>query len=402
MKFGIIREGKAPPDSRAPLTPEQCARIRSQYDIDLVVQPAPGRCYSDSEYAAAGIPLREDLSDRQVLLGVKEVPISNLIPEKIYCFFSHTIKKQPYNRELLRTVLERRIRLIDYEVLTGAGGRRLIAFGRFAGMVGAHNAIWTYGRRTNAYELPRMKDFHDYEAAKRAYQDLRLPPVKIIVTGTGRVGSGAAEVLRDMDIQQVPPQHLLEREYDEPVFAVLRVAHYVARNDGEEFQIRDYYRDPHGYHSVFAPFYRTADIMINGIYWDNRAPAFFTTDEMRGSEWNLSVIADVTCDIAPVSSIPSTLRATTITDPVFGYDPVTQQETLPYQKHAVDMMTIDNLPNEMPRDASRAFGEQFIEHILPEFFQPQSDILERATIARDGRLGSYFEYLEDYVEARIG
>ncbi len=402
MKFGIIREGKIPPDSRAPLTPEQCARIRADYRLDLVVQPAPGRCYDDEEYAAAGISLRENLADRDVLLGVKEVPIPELIPGKTYCFFSHTIKKQPYNRNLLRAVLANDIRLIDYEVLTDERGRRLIAFGRFAGMVGAHNAIWTYGRRTGAYALPRMKDFRDYAAARRAYQRLQLPPLKIIVTGTGRVGSGAAEVLRDMGIRQVPPQHLLEREYDEAVFAVLRVAHYVARDDGADFEIRDYYRDPCGFHSVFAPFYRAADIMINGIYWDRRAPAFFSLEEMRRPDWNIAVIADVTCDIAPVSSIPATLRPTTIADPVFGFDPVAEQETLPYQDHVIDMMTIDNLPNELPRDASQAFGEQFIEHILPEFFKPHSDILERATIARDGQLGPYFEYLEDYVAEGIG
>ena len=401
MKIGIIREGKTPPDARVPLTPAQCAHTRTAYEVDLTVQPAPGRCYRDVEYADAGIPLQEDLRDRELLLGVKEVPILDLLPDKTYCFFSHTIKKQPYNRNLLRAVLANRIRLIDYEVLTDERGRRLIAFGRFAGMVGAHNALWTYGMRTGAYALPRMKDLHDYAAARRVYETLQLPPLKIIITGTGRVGSGAAEVLRDMGIRQVPPQHLLERDYDEAVFAVLRVKHYVGRDDGADFEIRDYYRDPRGYHSTFAPYYRRADIMINGIYWDRRAPAFFTPAEMRRSDWNIAVIADVTCDIAPVSSIPATLRPTTIAEPVFGYDPVQEAETLPYQDGVIDMMTIDNLPNELPRDASQAFGEQFIEHILPEFFKPQSDILERATIARAGHLGRYFQYLEDYVKDSV-
>jgi len=398
MKFGIIKEGKTPPDSRVPLTPKQCATLLKDYAIDIIVQPAPGRCYDDEEYVAEGIRLSEDLSDRDVLLGVKEVPKEQLIPETTYCFFSHTIKKQPYNRDLLRTVLKKGIRLIDYEVLTDERGRRLIAFGRFAGMVGAHNALWTYAQRSGAFSLKRMKDYHDYAEAREAYKKLELPAVKIVLTGTGRVGSGAAQVLRDMGIRQVPPRDFLQKKFKEAVFTQLRVHHYIARQDDKPYETSDYYRHPVGYKSVFAPYYRNADIMINGIYWDRRAPAFFTAEEMKRDDWNISVIADVTCDIAPEASIPSTLRAATIADPVFGYDPETGREACPYQKHVIDMMTIDNLPNELPRDASQAFGEQFVQHVLPEFFKEKSRILERATIAKDGRLGMFFQYLEDYVQ----
>lgn len=400
MKFGIIKEGKTPPDSRVPLTPAQCARIQEQFDLDIVVEPSPGRCYSDAEYQAAGIQLTEDLEDREVLMGVKEVPIDRLMEGKTYCFFSHTIKKQPYNRELLRTILNKRIRLIDYEVLADQSGRRVIAFGRFAGMVGAHNAIWTYGQRLDRFPLKRMKDYRDYAEARRHYEQLELPPLKIVLTGTGRVGSGAAQVLRDMRIRQVPPEGFLHKHYDEPVFTQLRVHHYIAREDDLPYDTRDFYQNPTGYKSVFAPFYQSADIMINGIFWDHRAPAFFTVEEMQRKDWNIRVIADVTCDIAPDASIPSTIRATTIADPVFGFDPYEKTETLPYQDKAIDMMTIDNLPNELPRDASQAFGEQFIEHVLPEFFQPESRMLKRATVAENGELGEYFKYLEDYVAGR--
>lgn len=398
MKFGIIQETKSPPDARVPLIPEQCARIRQQFGAEVVVHPSADRCYRDEEYRQAGICLTNNLKDCQVLMGVKEVATDHLLPGKTYCFFSHTIKKQPYNRELLRSILAQNIRLIDYEVLTDERGRRLIAFGRFAGMVGAHNAIWTWGRRTGAFELRRMKDFRDYEEAKKAYRSLELPPVKIVLTGTGRVGSGAAEVLRDMGIRQVPPKEFLERNYEEAVFTQLRVHHYIARADDQPYHSRDYYKAPVGYKSVFSPYYRTADIMINGIYWDHRAPAFFTKAEMARDDWNIRVIADVTCDIAPLSSIPATLRPTTIEDPVFGYDPASGRETAPFHNGTIDMMTIDNLPNELPRDASMAFGEQFIQHILPEFFKADSRMLERATIARNGRLGKHFEYLKDYVE----
>lgn len=401
MKFGIIREGKVPPDSRVPLTPEQCAELIRAQDLNIKVQPAAGRCFPDTAYAGLDVPLEEDLSDRDILLGVKEVPIDQLIPDKTYLFFSHTIKKQPYNQKLLRAVVDRNIRLIDYEVLTDTQGRRLIAFGKFAGMVGAHNGMLTYGRRTGTFHLGRMKDAVDYAVVKEEmYQGLVLPPMKIVLTGTGRVGNGAAQVLLDMGIRRVSPADFLARDYDEAVFTQLDVADYARRKDGQAFTLAEFFADPRPFESAFVPFARTADLMINGIYWDNAAPPFFTLEEMRAPDWKIRVIADVTCDIAPVASIPSTLRATTIADPVFGFDPEKETETAPYQDHTIDMMTVDNLPNELPRDASRAFGEQFIQHILPEFFRGQSDILRRATIAENGDLGPHFEYLRDYLESK--
>ena len=400
MKLGIIREGKIPSDSRVPLIPDQCSHIVDEYPIEVVVEPAPGRCFSDAEYAAAEICLSEDLSDCDLLLGVKEVPVSQLIPNKTYCFFSHTIKKQSYNRDLLRAILAKNIRLIDYEVMTDEHGKRLIAFGRFAGMVGAHNALYTYGERTGAFRLKRMKDCHDYAEAQEVYHQLQLPPVKIVLTGTGRVGQGAAQVLHDMGIRQVAHDDFLTESYDEPVFTQLRVQHYVARKDGKPYETREYYLDPTPFHSIFAPYYRAADIMINGIYWDKRAPAFFTREEMCREDFRLQVIADVTCDIAPDSSIPSTLRPSTIADPVYGYDPHANTETAPHQPGSIDVMAIDNLPNELPRDASRAFGEQFMDYVLAEFLDEQSDILDRATITRCGKLTERFRYLQDFVEGR--
>jgi len=161
MKIGIIREEKNPPDSRVPLNPAQCRALMDQYPIEIVVAPSPTRCFKDEEYSAEGIKLQADLTDCQVLMGVKEVPPTSLVADKIYFFFSHTIKEQPYNRSLLQTILKKNIQLIDYEVLTNDKGQRLIAFGVFAGMVGAHNGVMTYGRRTGAFELPRMNSFFE-------------------------------------------------------------------------------------------------------------------------------------------------------------------------------------------------------------------------------------------------
>lgn len=396
MKIGIIREGKVPPDSRVPLTPQHCKNIIENHGVDLVVQPSPGRCFSDDEYESLGIPLSEDLSDCDVLMGVKEVPIKQLVAEKTYFFFSHTIKKQAYNQQLLWSILDKNIRLLDYEVLTNDRGKRLIAFGKFAGMVGAHNGLWTYAQRTSQFELPRMNSFADYAAAKAFYQSIELPPIKIVLTGTGRVATGAAMVLSDMGIEKVAPSDFLNNTFEKAVFTQLQCSDYAARKDGGAFGKKDFYENPHQYKSIFSPYTHVADIMVNGIYWDNLAPAFFTMEEMQSPDFQIDVIADVTCDIAPVSSIPSTLKASTIAEPVFGFDPKTGEESEPYQEHTIDMMTIDNLPNELPRDASTAFGDMFIEHVLPELKKEKSDMIERATVTENGILGKHFQYLSDY------
>ncbi len=400
MKIGLIREGKNPPDSRAPLTPQQCVFITENYPVEMAVQPSPGRCYADEEYREAGVVLQESLDDCDVLLGVKEVPVDQLIHRKTYLFFSHTIKEQVYNRKLLQTILQKKIQLIDYEVLTNEDGERLIAFGRFAGMVGAHNALYTHGERSGAFHLKRMKDCVDYAEAQKLYQTIHFPPIKIVLTGAGRVGRGAAEVLHDMGIREVSAEDFLEKTFDEAIFTQLHSRDYVAHNSEHPLEKRHFHSHPEQYHSTFAAYAQTADIFINGIYWDSRSPAFFTREEMVEPNFRLQVIADVTCDLAPISSVPSTLRASTIAQPVFGYDPKTGLEIAPYSPHGIDMMTIDNLPNEMPRDASRAFGEMFILRVLPEFFKPKSSILERATIAKEGQLAKYFAYLQNYVDGK--
>ena len=401
MKIGIIRERKTPPDTRVPLAPKQCEELLQTTDFELLVESSPIRCFEDKDYCQKNIPVGHDLASCDILMGVKEVPIEELIPGKTYFFFSHTIKEQPYNRKLLQAVLRKKIRLIDYEVITDEWGRRLIAFGRFAGMVGAHNGILMYGRRTGQFELPRMKDFYNYAEAQAFYEEkLELPPVRIVLTGTGRVGQGAAQVLRDMGIRQVSPNDFLVKTYKEPVFALLMSDDYVQRKDGSAFDKDDFHLTPELFESTFLPFTKVCDLMINGVYWDNKAPAFFTLEDMRSPEFTIQAIADITCDIAPVSSIPSTLRASTIADPIFGFDPQTEEEVEAHAPDAIDMMTIDNLPSELPRDASEAFGQMFIERVLPELLDPNSEVIERATIAKDGKLAGHFGYLEDYVKGK--
>ncbi|MBC6995396.1 NAD(P)-dependent oxidoreductase [Neolewinella lacunae] len=397
--IAVIREGKTPPDSRTPLTPAQVKNLRDR-GLDIVVQPSPGRIFVDEEYRALGIPLQEDLSDRQLLLGIKEVPISQLIPGKMYCFFAHVGKKQSYNQPLLRALLDQQIHLLDYEYFTDAERRRLIAFGYWAGMVGAHNAIWTYAQRTGTFTLPRLKDLFDYAAAKEVYAATDFPPLRVVLTGSGRVGMGAGQVLLDMGFEKVTPQDYLAGK-GKTVFTRLHVTDYAKHPNGQPVDKNHFYRHGEEYQSNFGPYAAVSDVFINGIFWDGKAPAFFTPEEMRQDDFRIQVIGDITCDIAPDSSVPSTLFASTIADPVFGYDPHTERATAPYGSDVIDVMSIDNLPSELPRDASSAFGEVFIEKILPEFARPDSDILERATITRGGQLGPEFGYLKDFADRSL-
>ena len=394
LNIGIIKEEKSPPDSRVPLNPQQCAQLIKS-GLNIIVQKSESRCFPDEDYLALGIPMADQVSDQDILMGVKEVPIDSLIANKTYFFFSHTIKEQSYNQKLLQNIVTKNIQLIDYEVLTNPAGQRVIAFGKFAGMVGAHNALWTYAKRTNSFEFPRMNSLYDYEAAKQVYMNTKFPPCRVVLTGTGRVSGGAELVLLDMGFEKVRPIDYVTKKYDHPIFTQLSSFYYAKRKDGKEFDsVQDFYDNPSHYDSDFDHFVSCSDIMINGIYWDNDAPAFFSLEQMAKDDFSIKVIADVTCDIAPVSSIPSTIKASTIADPVFGFDPSNRKEVAPFTESAIDMMTIDNLPNELPRDASTAFGDMFIEHVLPELMgKKEGDMIERASVTKNGNLGAHFEYL---------
>jgi len=394
MTIAVLREEKNPPDARVALTPPQVAALRDR-GVDIVVQPSTDRTFADHEYTDLGVPVVEDISDRDLLIGVKEIPVDKLIEGKTYCFFAHVAKEQPYNQKLMRALLDKGITHIDYEYLTGEKGKRLIAFGYWAGMVGAHNAVWTYARRTGAFTLPRLKDLRDYAAAKEVYAKLRLPPLRVVLTGTGRVGKGAARVLEDIGFEKLSPRDFLNGE-GTSVFTQLHVRDYAKHPDGRPIDKHHFYAHGEEYASAFAPYAKVADIFVNGIFWDGKAPAFFTAEEMRDPDFNIQVIGDVTCDIAPAASVPSTLYASTIAEPVFGYDPATGRSVEPFQPDAIDVMSIDNLPSELPRDASEAFGQKFIDVILPEFSKPESGILTRASVTVDGQLGPHFQYLKAY------
>ncbi len=399
MTFGIIKERKIPLDARVALTPKQCVFIKTNFpDVHIVVESSENRCFSDNAYLTEGVEISTDLSACDILLGIKEVPIDQLNADKTYFFFSHTIKKQAHNRTLLQAILQKNVRLIDYEVLTDDNGKRLIAFGKFAGMVGTHNGLLGYGLRIGTFTLPRLYTLKDYSVAKELYKNIKFPPLRAIISGGGRVSSGAVEVIQDAGFQRVSINDFLTKTYDYPVFIRIHPMDYVERIDGQPFEKNDYYTDPSLYRSTFARFFNKTDLFINGIFYDARAPRFFELTDMSSLDFNIQVIADVSCDLMPYSSVPCTIRATKIPDPFFGFDKTTHQEVAPFESNAVTMMTIDNLPNELPCDASTFFGEQFISFILPEILKEEySDVLLRGTIAMDGVLRPSFAYLQDYV-----
>lgn len=399
LKIGVIREGKTPPDSRVALTPEQCKSLLENYsDIEVYVESSPTRCFHDNEYRAKGVEVTEDIGHCDILLGIKEVPIALLLPNKHYFFFSHTIKKQAHNRALLQSILAKNITLTDYECLRWENtGKRILGFGRYAGIVGAHNGVRDYGLKTKTFELKAAYECKDLTELKSLYQNLTLPPIKIVLTGNGRVANGAQEVVDFLGIKQVSPDDFLTQSYDKAVYTVLRVKDLYRKKADDSFDKQDFYARSQDYYSTFAPYTQVTDLMINGIYWGPTTPIFFTKEDMKNAAFNIKVIADISCDIE--GSIPATLRSTKIGDPTFGYDPLTETEVDPYQaSNTVDIMAVDNLPNELPRSASLGFGIAFTECIIPELLKQQSTILENATIAQNGQLTEEYKYLTDYVQ----
>ena len=395
--IGLIRERKKLPDERVAFTPRQCTYIQSKYpDVKIIVEPSPTRCFTDQEYIVEGIEMSEDLSGCDILMGIKEVPADHLIPGKTYFFFSHTKKKQAHNKNLMHTLIEKRIRMIDYECLTYPDEQRILGFGLYAGIVGAHNGLMTYGKKFRLYDLPAAHTVKSYKDLMIAYERIKLPNIKIVMTGSGKVASGVLDVLTRLDIEAVEPTDFLTHQYDYPVFTHLKGATLYARGDNNLFHRDDFHAHPEAYKCLFSSYVNQADILMNGIYWEQRIARLFEKQDIRRNDWRLNVIADITCDVD--GSVPINVGSSTIASPVYGIDRNTLERCDPYQdtKDTIDVMAVDNLPNELPCDASQYFGVHLEKYILPELLKPESDILGRATICDSGKLTKKYEYLADY------
>ncbi len=397
MRIGIIRENKTPPDARTPLTPDQCKRVCTELPAtDVVVQPSSVRAFTDEEYKGAGVPLKEDLSDRDLLIGIKEVPVETLIPEKKYLFFSHTVKAQPHNRQLLQRILEDRIELIDFELIRDQNERRVIGFGRYAGIAGAYNAFMAYGRKTGRYSMERAHKCGDETAFEKEIQRIDLAPgTKVVLTGKGTVGKGAIEILEKVGLCYLPPTEYLHYNGEEPVYTALDLPDYYGHRDGTPMDKAHFHAHPEAYESLFPPFTRNSDLFIAAHYWEPPAPPFFTEKDLQDPSFRIRVIADISCDLN--GPIPTTLRTTSIADPLYGYDIATGKESDPDEPGSIAVMAVDNLPGELPRNASADFGETLQREVLPYFLADTDQRIERATMTRNGVLTKPYRFLRPFV-----
>jgi saccharopine dehydrogenase (NAD+, L-lysine-forming) len=394
---GLIKEGKVPSDNRVALTPKQCAWFKANFPHwDILVESSSSRCFSDKEYEREGIKVVTDISEADLLLGIKEVPIAQLIKGKTYLFFSHTKKEQPYNQSLFHAMMDKEITMIDYECLAHEDGQRLIGFGFFAGIVGAHNGIMAYGNRTKAFQLGRVKDVKDYMELVHTYFGLKLPNIKIAVTGSGRVAHGILEIMNLMDVQQVEPDEYIHRNYAYPVYVHLKGRDLYVHKETGLYERLDFHENPQNYDCVYNRYLKNTHVLMNGIYWEKGIPPLFTIDELKEDNIALTTIADITDDAH--GSVPINLGDATSEEPVYGVEINSIKKTAPYLPNSIDVMAVGNLPNELPRDASRFFGEQLIKYVLPDLIGEGNEIITNATILAHGKLTKAYQYLSNYAK----
>lgn len=397
VTFGLIREEKIPCDNRVALTPAQCKWImKNRQDVRIIAQTSAVRCFSDREYVSAGVEVKEDMTECDMLLGIKEVSSASLIPHKTYLFFSHTKKLQAHNRDLFRAILHKGITLIDYECLEHEDGTRIIGFGFFAGIVGAHNGIMAYGNRTGEFSLGRVYANKSFRELIHTYFGLKLPPVKIAVTGSGRVAHGVIEIMNLLGVHEVEPEEYLFREFTYPAYVHLKGAELYEHRTTSTYNRDHFHRHPEEYRSRFGPYARRTDILMNGVYWDKDIPRLFEEEDVKDPDFRIRTISDITDDAH--GSVPINLGDQTIEDPVYGVDRSTLEKTKPYLPGSIDVVAVGNLPNELPRDASRYFGEQLIKFILPELLSGSQEtaLIARATLVSKGSITESYRYMEGY------
>ncbi len=402
ITFAIIKERKNPPDRRVVFSPQKCQEVVKTFpQARIIIEASEVRIFPNEAYRAAGFEVKEDISEADVMLGVKEVPMDALIPNKKYFFFSHTIKKQPYNQELLKTILNKNIQLFDHETIVRESGARLIGFGRYAGLVGAYNGFRALGLRDGVFNLPKVENLADLDEVRAELNKITLPNIKIVLSGTGKVAQGAREILEQLKIKEVSDTVYLTSNFTEPVYCLIDVMEYNRRIDGKAGDKFEFFEDPSGYESNFMPYAKVSDLFIAGHFYGNGAPYLFTRDDAKLDDFKINLIADISCDVdGPVAS---NIRASTIANPFYGYDPISETEKEFKTPNTITMMTVDNLPCELPKDASEGFGDMFLEHVIPSFFNQDKDqVLERARMTNEnGDLTQRFGYLEDYAKGEI-
>lgn len=433
-KIGIRNEDKYAAERRVPLIPEHVKKLVDQENLQIYVEKSPKRVFTHEEYLKAGAKLSNNLSDCNIILGVKEIPEEAFEPGKTYVFFSHVIKGQHYNMPMLKRMMELKCNLIDYEKIEDEMGRRLIFFGRHAGLAGMINTLWSVGQRLismgikNPFEI--LKQARNYNSLSDAKNDIsrvgfeivnnglpaELTPFKVGVTGYGNVSNGAQEILNLLPVKEISPDELLSLNDRDNLprnilFKTVFKEEHLAENIKKKhsFDLNDYYKNPHNYKSIFNKYVDKLSVLVNGMYWDSRYPKLITKDKLKElyeyTAHKLIVIGDITCDVD--GSIESTVKAAPVEDPVFVYNPKTEEISSGFHGYGLLMMTVDILPTELPRESSIAFSNALYPYIkgLAEanFDLPYEDLkmpspLLRGMILHKGELTPVYKYIKEYLK----
>lgn len=429
--IGIRHEDKYLMECRVAITPTHVKKLKEK-GLEFVVEKSPKRIFKDEQYAEAGAKLVEKLTEADIIFGVKEVPPHHFENEKTYVFFSHVIKGQAYNMPMLKVLMEKKCNLIDYEKIENEEGKRLIFFGRYAGLAGAINSLWSLGQRlleqgvANPFsELRQATTYNSLEEARAAISSVgrhislyglpaQLNPMVVGITGNGNVSLGAQEIIHLLPCMEISPEQLLELKpsntANNHIYKVIFKPEHLSkpRNKDDQFDLPTYYQFPERFENDFERYLPQMSVLLNCMYWDKRFPRIVTKDFLEHlyahGEPHLKVIGDISCD--PDGSVECTHQGTEIEDPVFVYDPVTRQPSMGFKGHGILVMAVDILPSELPREASIGFGDAlfpYIEAIAKADYQVDFEQLQlpaaikKAVILHKGRLTPKYEYIKAYL-----
>ncbi|GIR47709.1 MAG: alanine dehydrogenase [Alphaproteobacteria bacterium] len=398
--IGIIRESRND-ENRTPLVPEHIKKYKeSNPNINFIIQPSNSRCFSDEEYELCGAKINENLNECSIIFGVKEIDPNILINNRTYLFFSHTFKinKQQKNiekhkKDLLLSILNKKITLIDYENIRGKNGTRCLGFGRFAGIVGCYNTLNLLLKVLGKQSLASAYKINDYERLVLNLKNLYFPKTKILVTGDGRVAKGVIELLNLTNIKAVSKKDFLEKKFDQPIFCNLETKDYVTNNSSTNFNLEHFINNPQDYSSSALQYLKETDILISAHYWDPSSPKIFENEDLKVLQ-NLKIVGDITCDIN--GSVPTTIRSTTIEEPNYWIERYTLKE-IDENNDGIAVMAVDNLPSELPRDSSTEFSEGIINEVLPFLLKEDDGRILNGTITTDGSFLEKYNYLNDYI-----
>jgi alpha-aminoadipic semialdehyde synthase len=432
--IGIRHEDKYVMERRVAIIPEHAKLLIEQQGMEILVESSPKRIFTDEEFTAAGAKIVDDVRKAPVIFGVKEMPIDYFEDEKTYIFFSHTIKGQEYNMPLLKKMVEKKINLFDYERVADDEGKRLIFFGKFAGLAGMINSLWSLGQRLMEYgiETPflKIKQAHNYnslEEAKKVISDVgeeitkhglpaELTPLTIGFTGYGNVSNGAQEIAALLPIKEVTPKELLtlSERNDLPNNVLYKVIFKegdmsVPKKEDGIFELQDYYKHPEKYKGIFEKYLPHLTILMNCMYWDERYPRIVTKEWIKEAfskeTPKLTVIGDVTCD--PDGSVEITHKGTEIEDPVFVYNPDTENATMGFQGKGILVMAVDILPSELPRESSIGFSNALLKYIKPiaeaDYSLSFEELnipgpIKNSMILHKGNFTPDYEYMKEFIK----